>query len=80
MEKKALLREVNKIFIDVLDDDTIVLREETTADDIEEWDSLNHVRLIIALEKHFNIRFTSSEIRRFKNVGDMCEAITSKVG
>ena len=69
-----------KIFIEVLDNDTIELREETTADDIEEWDSLNHVRLIIAVEKHFNIKFTSSEIRSFNNVGDMCETITAKVG
>ena len=80
MENQALLKEINKIFIEVLDNDTIELREETTADDIEEWDSLNHVRLIIAVEKHFTIKFTSSEIRSFNNVGDMCETITAKVG
>ncbi len=78
MEKQAVLQEVNRIFIDVLDDEAIVLGEETTADDIEEWDSLTHVRLIISIEKRFNIRFTSLEIQKFKNVGDICEAIAAK--
>lgn len=80
MERETLLREVNTIFIDVLDNETIVLGEQTTADDIEDWDSLTHVRLILAIEKHFNIRFTSLEIQKFKNVGDICRAIESKVG
>jgi acyl carrier protein len=78
MEKRAVLKEVNRIFVDVLDDEAIVLGEETTADDIEEWDSLTHVRLIISIEKRFNIRFTSLEIQKFKNVGDICEAIAAK--
>ena len=80
MEKTAVLKEVSKIFINVLDNEAIVLREETTADDIEEWDSLTHVRLIIAIEKHFSIRFTSPEIQKFRNVGDICAAIASKAG
>ena len=70
-----ILAEVNKIFTDVLDNDSIVVSNETTADDIEEWDSLTHIQLIVAIEKHFHLRFTSAEIRGWKNVGDMCVAI-----
>jgi acyl carrier protein len=80
MEIEALLKEITGIFRKVLDNDSVVLQQETTANDIEEWDSLTHVQLIVALEQHFNIRFTSLEIQKFKNVGDLCRAINAKVG
>jgi len=73
------LHEVNNIFIQVLDDKNIVLQRETTANDIEDWDSLTHVQLIVAIEKHFNIKFTSTEIMKFKNVGEMCDAIVQRL-
>jgi acyl carrier protein len=73
------LKELNKIFIDVLNDDKILLSAETTARDVEDWDSLTHIQLIVAIEKHFKIRFASSEIRLWKNVGQMCEAIQKRV-
>lgn len=79
METTEILKDVNQIFIEVLDDDNIVLHNETTADDVEEWDSLTHIQLIVAVEKHFKIRFTSAEIRGWKNVGEMCEAIKKKL-
>lgn len=78
MDTNQILREVNKIFIDVLDEDNIVLNRDTIADDIEEWDSLTHIQLVVAIEKHFQIKFTSSEIQRFKNVGEMCDSIAAK--
>lgn len=79
MEINQIIKEVNDIFIDVLDDQDIVLSPETKADDIEEWDSLNHIQLIVAIEKHFKQRFTSSEIQNWKNVGEMCDAIQIKL-
>ncbi len=79
MDKKEILQQVNNIFIDVLEDDSIVLMEETTAEDIDEWDSLNHIQLIVAIEKHFKNRFTSMEIQSWKNVGEMCNAIQLKL-
>ena len=76
--KEEVLSQVNAIFRDVLENDKLVIKEETTGDDVEEWDSLTHLQLVIAIEKHFKIRFTSSEIINFNNVGEMCEGILKK--
>jgi acyl carrier protein len=70
-----ILSQVNELFRDVLENDQLNITLTTTAEDIEEWDSLSHIHLVVAVEKHFKIRFNSSEIGRFKNVGDMCEAV-----
>jgi acyl carrier protein len=74
-----ILEEVNEIFKDVLDNDDIKLTSDTIADDIEEWDSLTHIQLIVAIEKHFKIRFKASEITSYKNVGEMVEGIREKL-
>jgi len=79
METTEILQNVNKIFIEVLDNDSILLKRETTAEDVEEWDSLTHIQLIVAIEKHFKIRFTSAEIQSWKNVGEMCDAIQGRL-
>jgi len=64
--------------IDVLDLDELNLTEATTAKDVEGWDSLSHLRLIVAVEQDFGLKFTTGEIERFKNVGDMVSTIQSK--
>jgi acyl carrier protein len=74
-EAAALL---TTIFTDVLDDDHIVLEDETTANDIEGWDSLSHIRLIVAIEKKFRIRFSASEVSSLRNVGEMLDLIIRK--
>jgi acyl carrier protein len=78
MTSAEILNEVNRIFIDQLENENIVLTRASTADDIEEWDSLTHIQLIVAIEKHFNARFTSAEIYNFRNVGEMCDALEKK--
>lgn len=78
MEKNQILEEVQEIFRDVLDNEEIELQDATTADDIEEWDSLTHIQLIVAIEKHFKIKFTSKEILSWKNVGEMIDCIAAK--
>lgn len=78
MGKNEVLKQVEEIFKDILDNEEIVLSATTTADDIEEWDSLTHIQLIVAIEKHFEIKFTSKEILSWKNVGEMIECITTK--
>lgn len=78
MDTDQILKEVNGIFVDVLDEEDIILNRATTANDIEEWDSLTHIQLVVAVEKHFRIKFTSTEIRNFNNVGEMCDSIALK--
>lgn len=78
MQRNQLLEQINKVFIDILDNDQIELSEQTVADDIAEWDSLTHIQLVVAIEKHFSIRFTSKEIQSWKNVGEMINCIQSK--
>lgn len=78
MEKKEVLAKVNEVFIDVLDNEYIVLSYETTANDVEDWDSLNHIQLVVAIEKAFKIRFTSQEIQSWNNVGEMLDCIMKK--
>jgi len=79
MTRTEILRIINAIFINVLDDDTVVLTEETTANDVDEWDSLNHIQLVVAIEKHFKIRFASQEILSWQNIGEMVSSVEGKV-
>ena len=78
MERNQILAEVEEIFRDVLDNEEIELQDATTADDVEEWDSLTHIQLIVAIEKHFKIKFTSKEILSWQNVGQMIDCIAAK--
>jgi acyl carrier protein len=78
MENDEILLQIQNIFRDVLDNTDIVLLSTTTANDVEEWDSLAHIQLIIAIEKHFKIKFLSKEMMSWKNVGEMVDCILSK--
>jgi acyl carrier protein len=78
MNKDDVIKILNNIFIEVLGTKDILLAENTTANDIDDWDSLNHIQLIVAIEKYFKIRFTSKEIQKWNNVGEMAESIISK--
>lgn len=79
MTESEILAKLQEIFRDVLDCEDIVLAEHTSAADIEEWDSLANVQLIVEIEHEFGVRFTSVEIPSWKNVGDMIGSIKSKV-
>jgi len=66
------------IFQEVFDDDDLTISSSTAAADVDGWDSLAHIRLVVAIERAFDLRFSASEISELKNVGEMCELIISK--
>ena len=68
-----ILERLTNVFQDVFDDDSIVLTENSTADEIEEWDSLNQIKIILACEKEFNIKLNARDINTLENVGAMLE-------
>ena len=78
MERNEVLSRVQDLFRDVLDDEELVLTDATTADDVDEWDSLSHIQLIVAVEKAFKVKFTSKEILSWKNIGELVDCVLSK--
>ncbi len=78
MNKETILEQINVIGRDVFDDESIVLSESTTANEVEDWDSITHVQLLFSIEKQFGIKFTSAEIAKFKNIGEIVACILSK--
>ena len=79
MERQEIINQVTGIFKDVLDNDDITLTDATTAGDVEDWDSLNHIQLVVAIEKHFKIRFTAKEIHSWQNVGELVDSLAAKL-
>lgn len=71
--------ELQAIFRDIFDDNEIVLNNETTSDDIEDWDSLTHMQLIVEIEQKYNIRFTTAEIKKATNIGEFVQIIEAKL-
>ena len=78
MSEQEIYDRLNEVFRDVFDDDEITVNEYTTADDIEDWDSLEHINLISAVEDEFGIRFKMGEVSSMKNVGEMVEIIKTR--
>lgn len=79
MTKQELLEKLDEIFQDEFDDESIHVTEETTANDIEDWDSLAHISLITAIESGFGMKFTMGEVTGMKDVGEMAEIILSRI-
>jgi acyl carrier protein len=78
MNRTEIYEKLNTIFKDVLDIDELELNSKTTAEDVENWDSLSHINLIVAIEKDFKISFTTREAKSFINVGEMVNLIFTK--
>lgn len=74
----ADLEQLRDIVRDVFDDDDVDITEDTTARDVEGWDSLNHIRFMVTVEQRFHVRFTSREVESLQNIGDLLRAINSK--
>lgn len=74
-----ILKELQPIFQDVFDDEDLVVTNESNAESIDDWDSLSHIRLVVAIEKQFGIKFAFGELQELKNVGEMIEVIEKKL-
>lgn len=75
----ATLERLNKVFQEVFDDDELVIQPVTTAKDVDGWDSMMHVRLLINVERAFNLKFSFSEMASLENVGDLVNLIDTKI-
>jgi acyl carrier protein len=80
MEAPEILAKVADLMVDVFDLDDFVVASSTSADDIEEWDSLSHIRFMISVERAFKVKFSNEEIAELKNVGDLVAVIRTKLG
>ena len=78
MTHEAFLEKLNEIFQDIFDDDSLVITETTTANDVEDWDSIEHINLIDAVEKEFGMKFKMQEVSGMKNVGEMVQIIAER--
>ena len=79
MTQSDILAQVTEIVRQIFDDDSIVLTPETTANDIADWDSFNHINIIVATEMKFGIKFRTAETEELKNVGHLIELIQEKL-
>jgi acyl carrier protein len=74
----TIMDSLTEVFRSVFEDDSIVLKPEMTANDVEGWDSLSHVVLILAIENRFHVKFNQKDLLTQKNVGDLVRSIESK--
>lgn len=79
MTRDDIYAKLNEVFRDVFDDESLSVNDQTTSDDIEDWDSLEHINLVVSVERKFAIKFNMGEVNKFKNVGEMVNAILARV-
>jgi acyl carrier protein len=79
MDEPQIYQRLTEIFQDVFDEDSIEITPKLSADDVDGWDSLTHIRLILTIEKAFKIKFSTTEIGKLENVGDLVALIQRKV-
>lgn len=79
MTREEAYERLNEVFRDVFDDDEITVNDATTAADIEDWDSMEHINLVVAVEKEFGFKFSMGEVNGFKNVGEMMNIIMERI-
>lgn len=79
MTREEIYTRLNQVFQDVFDDENITVNDKTTANDIEDWDSLEHINLIVAVEQEFKIKFNMGEVAHLNNVGEMVDTIINKL-
>ncbi len=79
MTHEEIMEKLTEIFREVFDDETLCICDRTTADDIDDWDSLEHINLVEAVEQEFGVKFRMQEVSGMKNVGEMAEIVRSRI-
>jgi acyl carrier protein len=79
MTEPGIYDALNQVFRQVLEDDTIVLTKDTTAEDVDGWDSMNHIFIVAELEKRFGLKFRAAEMEELKNVGELVTLLREKL-
>ena len=79
MNQATIMARTQDIFRDIFDDESLTIGPQTCADDIEDWDSLNHINLVASIQREFGIRFKLGELEALQNVGEMIELIVQKL-
>lgn len=79
MSRDEIFETLNEVFRDVFDDESIEVNETTTSEDIEDWDSLEHINLLAAVELEFGMKFNMGQVVTMKNVGEMADIIASQI-
>lgn len=79
-EPRELRPRLTKVFQEVFDDDALQITDTTSADDIDAWDSLRHITLVLAVEREFSIRISAAEAGLLANVGELCKLIVARGG
>ncbi|MBQ6128384.1 MAG: acyl carrier protein [Lachnospiraceae bacterium] len=79
MTHEEVLGIVRGIFRDVFDDEDLIVEDSTNSSDIEDWDSLEHIALVVSMEKEFDLKFDLKEVNKLENVGQMVDLIISKL-
>ena len=79
MTHEEIMEIIQRIFREVFDDDALVVTDSTNSSDIEDWDSLEHITLVVSMEKEFDLKFDLKEVNKLANVGEMADLIASKL-
>ena len=79
MSREEVFEKLNEVFRDVFDDESITVSDATTANDIDDWDSLEHINLLAAIEQEFGMKFNMGQVVSMKNVGEMADIIISRI-
>jgi acyl carrier protein len=79
MDQSAILSDLTEVFRKVLDNPSLELRPETTAEDVPDWDSMNHIFIVVEIERRFGIKFQAAEMEELKNVGELVQVIQHRL-
>lgn len=78
MTEVEVIAKLEQVFRDIFDEEELIINNETTAEDIEDWDSLAHINLVVSIEKEFDVKFALGELQALQNVGDMVDLVIRK--